>query len=113
MKKQNDKSFPKRFPFWARFKKNKNRTTLVVDEDKVYDKKKKKEVDGFVHREATHSFKKDYERISPNPDKSDNRDMYLKRPTKHPKDNFGLHNKNLDMPDYLRKRYKKNNKKKS
>ena len=36
-----EKVFPKEFPFWARFKKNKNRTTLVIDEEIVLNKKTK------------------------------------------------------------------------
>lgn len=102
--------FPKDFPFWARFKLNKKRTTLVIDEDIVLNKKRNKLEDAFVHREATHSYKKDFEKIYPNPDKTDKEPMYLKRPRKHPKRMFEPHNKKLDMPKYLKDRYKKNNK---
>lgn len=107
----NKKEFPKEFPFWARFKLNKKRTTLVIDEEKVFDKKSKKVEDSFVHREATHSYKKDFEKIDPNPDRTDNRPMYLKRPTKKPKRVFEPHNKDLTMPKYLKDRYSKNNNK--
>ena len=31
--------FPDKFPFWARLKISKNRTTLVIDEDKAKNKK--------------------------------------------------------------------------
>lgn len=117
-KKQN-KSLPKkreqlpsRFPFWGRLKIGKNRTTLVIDEEPVMNKKTKKVEDGFVHREATHSPKKDREKISPNPDKSDNKDMYLKRPSKLPKRLIEKHNKKLEMPKHLKERYEKNNRKK-
>lgn len=58
--------FPSKFPFWARLKIAKNRTTLVIDEDEVFDKVKRKNVEGFVHREATHSYKKEYEKVYPN-----------------------------------------------
>lgn len=104
--------FPKKFPFWARLKIGKNRTTLVIDEDLAFNKKTKKFEDGFVNREATHSYRKDYEEIKPNPDKTDNKPMYLRRPTKKPKRLFEPHNKKLDMPQYLKNRYSKNNKRK-
>lgn len=103
------KEFPKTFPFWARFKPNKKRTTLVIDEDNYVDKKHNKMEPGFVHREATHSFRKDYEKIFPNPDPTDEEPMYLKRPTKKPKRMFEAHNKNLNMPKFLKDRYNKNN----
>lgn len=105
------KQFPEKFPFWARLKISKRRTTLVIDEDKAYDKQKQELVDGYVHREATHTEKSEFEKIDPNPDKSDLLPMYLKRPRKLPKRLFEPHNKNLDMPEYLRERYDKNNEK--
>lgn len=105
------KEFPKTFPFWARLKISKKRTTLVIDEERIVDKKSKKLEDGFVHREATHTNKKDFEKINPNPDKTDSKPMYLKRPTKLPKRLFEPHNKDLDMPQNLKDRYSKNNKK--
>ena len=107
------REFPEKFPFWARFRVNKNRTTLVIDEEIINDKKSGKPVEGFVHREATHTAKKDYEKVYPNQDKDDPKAMYLKRPTKHPKREFEPHNKNLDMPKQFVERYEKNNKKKS
>ena len=61
------KDFPKKFPFWARLKIYKNRTTLVIDEGPALDKQKKEMVDGYVHREATHT-KGHGEPITPNPD---------------------------------------------
>ena len=72
--------------------------------------------DGFVHREAIHpnedySNVKGYEEIKPNPDTSDNKPMYLKRPSKLPKRLFEPHNKNLNMPTHLKERYNKNNQK--
>lgn len=105
------KVMPTKFPFWARFKKNKNRTTLVIDEEKIQRKNSDKVDDYYVHREATHTYKKDYEKLDPNPDSSDNRPMYLKRPNRHPKVLFTPHNKNLKMPKYLIEKYSKNNKK--
>lgn len=63
----------------------------------------------FVHREATHTNKKGYEPIIPNPDESDSEPMFLKRPRKHPKGMFSVHNKNLDMPKKLKEKYSKNN----
>ena len=104
------KTFPKEFPFWARFKLNKKRTTLVIDEEFVINKKTNKLEDSFVHREATHKEKKDYEEIYPNPDINDNEPMYLKRPRKHPKRMFEVHNKQLNIPDFLKEKYDKNNK---
>ena len=37
-----EKDFPNEFPFWARLKIGKKRTTLVIDEEKVINKKTKK-----------------------------------------------------------------------
>ena len=104
-------TFPKKFPFWARLKIEKNRTTLVIDEAPVENRRTKKIEDGYVHREATSKFKKGREEINPNPDKDNAGPMYLKRATKTPKQYFKVHNKNLDMPKHLRDRYEKNNKK--
>ena len=110
------KEFPKEFPFWARLKINKNRTTLVIDEEEAYNKKKKRVEEGFVHREAIHPNKdgsnvKGYEKIEPNPDPKDKVPMYLKRPSKKPKRLFAPHEKELNMPEHLRERYDKNNRK--
>ena len=105
------KEFPKEFPFWARLKIGKKRTTLVIDEDLAFNKQTKKYEDGFVNREATHTYRKDFEEIKPNPDKDDKKPMYLRRPTKKPKRLFEPHNKNLIMPKNLKDRYSKNNKK--
>ncbi len=106
---ESPRPFPNKFPFWARLKIGKNRTTLVIDEDQVLDKQKGELVEGYVHREATHTKNDDFEEISPNPDSDDPNPMYLKRPRKHPKRLFKPHNKDLDMPEELRKRYDKNN----
>lgn len=111
-----NKVFPDRFPFWARLKISKHRTTLVIDED-IEDSKSAdgKAVEVYVHREATHLNDKnkkhlsDYEEIKPNPDKTDKEPMLLKRPRKLPKKMFEPHNKKLDMPEHLVKRYDKNN----
>lgn len=106
--KKKNKSFPPdKFPFWARLKINKRRTTLVIDEDMAKDTAKNKQVEGYVHREATHTYRKDYEEVYPNPDKADMKKMYLKRPRKHPKNLFEPHNKDLNMPEHLRLRYDK------
>lgn len=110
--KKEQEQFPGEFPFWGRLKIGKKRTTLVIDEERVINKKTKKIEDGFVHREATHSPKKDREKIFPNPDKSDNKAMYLKRPSKLPKRLIEKHNKKLEMPKQLKERYEKNNKNK-
>ena len=109
------KQFPDKFPFWARLRINKNRTTLVIDEAEAYNKKKKKMEEGFVHREAIHprgdgSNVKGYELIKPNPDPMDTGDMYLKSPKKSPKRLFKPHNRQLNMPRELKERYEKNNK---
>ena len=103
--------FPEEFPFWARLKIGKKRTTLVIDEDLAFNKKTKKLEAGFVNREATHTYKKEHEKIFPNPDPDDKEPMYLRRPTKKPKRLFEPHNKNLNMPKYLKDKYSKNNKK--
>lgn len=105
------KEFPDKFPFWARLKISKKRTTLVIDEEQIIDKKTKKVEDAFVHREATHTEKKDYEKIEPNPDPTDTKPMYLKRPSKLPKRMFEPHNKKLNMPEHLIELYDKNNNK--
>lgn len=103
--------FPNEFPFWARLKIGKKRTTLVIDEEMVVNKKTKKLEDGFVNREATHTYRKDFEKIFLNPDTSDQQPMYLRRPTKKPKRLFELHNKKLIMPKHLKDRYDINNRK--
>ena len=104
-------NFPNDFPFWARLKIDKKRTTLVIDEALALNKKTKQLESGYVNREATHTYKKEYEKIFPNPDPNDNKPMYLRRPTKKPKRLFEPHNKNLIMPKNLKERYSKNNKK--
>lgn len=106
--------FPKKFPFWARLKIEKRRTTLVIDEVQSMDKKRKKIEEHFVHREAIHpkgdgSNVKGYEKIEPNPDPTDDKDMYLKNPTKLPKRLFKPHNRELAMPEHLKEKYDKNN----
>ena len=104
------KKFPRGFPFWARLKISKNRTTLVIDEEPGFDRTKRKFTNTFVHREAIHTYKKDYEEIIPNPDKTDPKPMYLKRPSRLPQRLFKPHNKQLDMPEHLKKKYSRNNK---
>ena len=104
------KKFPEKFPFWARMKIAKNRTTLVIDEEPYFNSKSGRFNNKFVHREATHSYKKDYEEVIPNPDNKDNKPMYLKRPRKHPQELFKPHNKVLTMPENLKEKYSKNNK---
>lgn len=99
---------PKLFPFWARLKISKRRTTLVIDEAPAKDEKKNT-VPGYVHREATSVQHKGLEEINPNPDKSKKKPMYLKAARKLPKRLFEPHNKRLDMPEKLRKRYEGNN----
>lgn len=100
------------FPFWGILKVGKNRPTLVIDETaEAYDKQKKKKVDGFVHREATSQEGKNREKVFPNPDPKRTEPMYLKRPSKIPKRLIAPNSNNLSMPDELRKRYEKNNKK--
>ena len=106
---KNKKTFPDKFPFWARLKISKNRTTLVIDEDKVINKRSKKMEDGFVHRESTSKYHKGFEEIKPNPDKTKKDPMYLKSPRKIPRDMVKPHNKKLDMPQHLIDRYNKNN----
>ena len=39
-----------KFPFWAKVIYDKPRPTLVIDEDLAFDKNKKKDVPGFMHR---------------------------------------------------------------
>ena len=103
------KGFPEKFPFWARLKISKNRTTLIIDEENIKNKKSKKFEPGFVQRESTSKFHKGYEVINPNPDKTKKDPMYLKRPSKIPKNLVKPHNKNLDMPQFLIDKYDKNN----
>lgn len=103
--------FPDKFPFWARLKISKNRTTLVIDEEEGLNKKNKKNEDLFIHREATSQYHKGFQEIFPNPDKSKSDSMYLKGPRKIPKRLVKPHNKKLDMPQFLIDKYDKNNKK--
>lgn len=105
------KQFPNKFPFWARLKICKHRTSLVIDEENYFDKKLKKNVDGFVHREATSKQHKGYEKIFPNPDKAKKDPMYLKSPRKLPKRLFEPHNKVLNIPKHLKDKYDINNRK--
>ena len=108
---QQRKKFPMEFPFWARMKISKNRTTLIIDDEPKYNKNSKKFSNNFVHREATHTYKKDYEEIIPNPNPDDLRSMYLKRPSKMDQKMFKPHNKQMNIPQHLKERYRKNNKK--
>ena len=110
-KKTRSKEFPEKVPFWARLRIGGQHPSLIIDREDVVNKKTKKEEKGFVYRESTHVEKKDREEIFPNPDKSDPRPMYLKRPAKKPQRLFEPHNKELSMPDKLKKRYEKNNNK--
>lgn len=109
--KAKPKEFPTTFPFWARLKIEKRRTALIIDEDIATNKKTNKKENVFVHREATHTYKSEYQEIKPNPDKSDLKPMYLKKPKIKPKRMFAPHNKELTMPEDLKKQYEKNNKK--
>lgn len=120
MKKEEKNNIPKNkdeekrlFPFWGRLKIGKRRPTLVIDEEEVVNKKNKKLVPGYVHRETTHNDKKGYEKISPNPDRTDSRPMHLKGARKIPKTLVKPLEEDFDMPEHLKKRYSKNNKKKS
>jgi len=90
---------------------SKNRTTLVIDDEPTYNKTSKRFSNNFVHREAIHTYKKGREPIIPNPDRTDPDPMYLKSPRKMNQRLFRTHNKQLDMPEHLNQRYKKNNKK--
>ncbi|MCM1131251.1 MAG: hypothetical protein NC310_05500 [Roseburia sp.] len=99
------------FPFWGRLKFGKRRPTLVIDEEEVVHKKTKKKVPGYVHRETTHNKDKGYEEIKPNPDKTDPEPMYLKGARKTPKSLIKPLEEDFDMPEHLKKRYSKNNKK--
>ncbi len=98
-------------PFWGRLKIGKRRPTLVIDEEKVVHKKNKKLVPGYVHRETTHNDRKGYEEINPNPDKTDSKPMYLKGARKLPQTLIKPLEEDFDMPEHLKKRYSKNNKK--
>ena len=100
-----------RFPFWARLRIGKNRPTLIIDETDIVDRKKQTPERGFVHREATHTQKRDYEEITPNPNPNDPKPMYLKRPDKKPKRLFSPMDKQWPIPENLQKRYEKNNNK--
>lgn len=100
-----------RFPFWAKLKIAKRRPTLVIDEDMVMDKQKKRFVPGFVHRETTHSEELATETIFPNPDPTDSEPMHLKSPRKLPKRFFAPIDRQMTMPEHLQKRYEKNNNK--
>ena len=111
VQKKEKNQLPDKFPFWARLKIDKQRTTLVIDEEDVLNKKTRKKEAGYVHRESTHTKRKGTETIIPNPDRNDPDPMYLKKPKKLPKTLFKPHNKKLDMPESLKARYEKNNRK--
>lgn len=111
LNKAKPKEFPTTFPFWARLKIEKRRTALIIDEDIATNKKTNKKENVYVHREATHTYKSEYQEIMPNPDKSDPKPMYLKKPKIKPKRMFAPHNKELIMPEDLKKQYEKNTKK--
>lgn len=102
----------KRFPFWARLKIGGKHPTLVIDEDKAWDKQRNHLTDGYVHREVTHTKSRNNEEIKPNPNPMDKQPMYLKRPTKHPKKFFNSFNHDWKIPKELKDRYDKNNRKK-
>ena len=104
-------TFPKKFPFWARLKIEKNRSTLVIDEAPAFNTKKKRMEDGFVHREATSKPGKGRELLTPNPLGDFEKEMYLKRPKTLPQRLFKPHSKQFAVPKHLRERYEKNNKK--
>jgi len=111
-KSSKKKEFPTEFPFWGRLKIGKNRTTLVIDEEIIMNKKNNKTEDIFVHREASSKWHKGFEEISPNPDKDKRpNSMYLKSARKTPKRLIKPHNKDLEMPEFLKEKYSKNNKK--
>ena len=111
-KSSKKKEFPTEFPFWGRLKIGKNRTTLVIDEEIIMNKKNNKTEDIFVHREASSKWHKGFEEIPPNPDKNKRpNSMYLKSARKTPKRLIKPHNKDLEMPEFLKEKYSKNNKK--
>lgn len=112
VKKENPEEDKKHlFPFWGRLKFGKRRPTLVIDEEEVVHRKTKQKVPGYVHRETTHNKDKGYEEIKPNPDKTDPEPMYLKGARKTPKSLIKPLEEDFDMPENLKKRYSKNNKK--
>lgn len=84
---------------------------MVIDDEPTYNSKTKRFSNDFVHREAIHTYKKGREEIFPNPDRSDPTPMFLKPPRRMNQRLFRTHNKQLDMPEHLKQRYKKNNKK--
>lgn len=84
---------------------------MVIDEEKVINKKTKKLEDYCVDKEATHTARKGLEKIFPNPDPTDKESMYLKRPTKKPKRLFEPHNKKLNIPKHLDKKIENRHKK--
>ena len=53
---KNKKEMPTKFSFWARFKKNKNRTTLIIDEELVKRKKSDKFDECCSRRYSTDCF---------------------------------------------------------
>lgn len=115
-KKENSNVFPEEFPFWGRLKFEKNRTVLVIDEVVAPNKKTKKEEPHFVNRETTTKPGKNREEIKPSPDpklraKDKNSSTYLKRPQKTPKRLIRNAKNNWDMPQNLKDKYSKNNKK--
>ncbi len=101
-----------KYPFWAKMVIGGDHPSLIIDSCIAKDKRKNnKLVPGFLYRESTHSNGNGYEKIYPNPDPTDFRPMYLKRPQKKPKTLFVAWKKKMNMPQGLIDRYNKNNRK--
>ena len=62
---------------------------------------------GFEKTQGKNSQAHGEVKIKPNPDKTDKKPMYLKRPRKLDQKLFKPHNKNLSMPGHLKSRYSK------
>ena len=98
--------FPDNPPFWGRLVISKNRPTVVIDEKPAWDKQKKKMVDGFVHRELTHS--EDIPGLPiKNPDKNDPKPAKLARPNKTPQRLIMPLDKDWKIPEELSRPPKK------
>ena len=94
--------FPDNPPFWGRLMIGGNHPTVVVEEKLTWDKQKKKEVEGFVHRELTHSTKISGTPIM-NPDIKDKRPVKLQKPKDIPQRLVKPLDKDWEIPQEILK----------
>lgn len=98
--------FPDNPPFWGRLMIDRHHPTVVIDEKPAWDKKKRKMVDGFVHRELTYS--EDIPGLPiKNPDENDPKPAKLARPNTLPQRLIKPLDKHWEIPQELKRPPKK------